>query len=269
MKSLFKSLSIIALTFFTVISCTKDDVEPIGASDKNNVSLEFDNLMGGQKIVLGSTTAKNAAGEDFTITTLNYYISNVSLKKVDGSKVDLKNQYFLVRQADSETLIQSLKDVPAADYKEVTFTIGVDSVKSISPVEERTGVLDPAGFSDDGMYWSWNSGYIFMKLEGTSSAVAANAAGLRKYQYHVGGFGGRTSVTANNLRTVTLSLPSTMTVRKSIAPTIHFVADVTKVFSGTTTLKLADAAVIMSPALATPIANNYKNMFVVDHVHND
>ena len=70
-------------------------------------------------------------------------------------------------------------------------------------------------------------------------------------------------------RTVTLSLPSTMTVRKSIAPTIHFVADVTKVFSGTTTLKLADAPVIMSPALATPIANNYKNMFVVDHVHND
>lgn len=269
MKSLFKSISILTLAFFTIVSCSKDDIEPIGTSDKNNVSLEFDNLMGGQKIVLGSTTAKNAAGEDFTVTTLNYYVSNVSLKKVDGSTVDFKNQYFLVRQADATTLVQSLKDVPAADYKEVTFTIGVDSVKSISPVEERTGVLDPAGFTDDGMYWSWNSGYIFMKLEGTSSAVAANAAGIRKYQYHVGGFGGRTSATANNLRTVTLALPTTMTVRKSIAPTIHFVADIAKVFSGTTTLKLADAPVIMSPALATPIANNYKNMFIVDHVHND
>jgi hypothetical protein len=124
MKSLFKSISILTLAFFTIVSCSKDDIEPIGTSDKNNVSLEFDNLMGGQKIVLGSTTAKNAAGEDFTVTTLNYYVSNVSLKKVDGSTVDFKNQYFLVRQADATTLIQSLKDVLRLIIRKLLLRLG-------------------------------------------------------------------------------------------------------------------------------------------------
>jgi hypothetical protein len=269
MKSLFKSFSILACMLSVVLACNKVEVEPIGANDKNNITLEFDNRVGGQKLALGTTIYKNASGEDFTVTSLNYFISNVALKKADGTTVKFPDQYFLIRQADSKTTEQLLKDVPAADYTDITFTIGVDSIKSISPVEQRTGILDPTSYGDDNMYWAWNSGYIFMKLEGISSAAPKNSAGLNKYQYHVGGFGGRTSATANNLRTVTLSLNGTATVRKSISPTVHLITDVAKIFDGGTPLKIATAAVIMAPAAATPIANNYKNMFVVDHVHND
>jgi hypothetical protein len=160
-----------------------------------------------------------------------------------------------------------LKDVPAADYTEMTFTIGVDSVKSISAVDQRIGVLDVASYGSDNMYWSWNSGYIFFKMEGISTVAPTNAGGLQKYQYHVGGFGGRTAATANNLRTVTLSLPSVASVRKSKSPTIHLIADISKVFSGVSPVKIASAAVVMSPAAAGPIANNYAKVFSVDHIH--
>jgi hypothetical protein len=263
MKKLFLLVSIVA----GFSACNSESVEPIGPNDKNNVTIEFENRVAAQTLVLNDTKYTNSSGEDFTITTLNYFISNVALKKTDGTVVKMPDQYFLVRQADKSTLMPVLKDVPAADYTEMTFTIGVDSVKSISSVEQRTGVLDVASYGTDNMYWSWNSGYIFFKMEGISSVAPTNTGGIKKYQYHVGGFGGRTAATANNLRTVTLSLPSIASVRKSKSPTIHLIADISKVFSGVSPLKIASAAVVMSPAAAGPIANNYAKVFSVDHIH--
>lgn len=261
MKQLF-----IGLLLFTA-ACSSENLEPINPNDKNNVTLEFENRVAAQTLVLNDTKYTNSSGEDFTITTLNYFISNVALKKTDGTVVKMPDHYFLVRQADKRTLMPVLKDVPAADYTEMTFTIGVDSVKSISAVDQRIGVLDVSSYGSDNMYWSWNSGYIFFKMEGISTAAPTNAGGLQKYQYHVGGFGGRTAASVNNLRTVTLSLPSVASVRKSKSPTIHLIADISKVFSGVSPVKIASAAVVMSPAAAGPIANNYAKVFSVDHIH--
>lgn len=257
-----------ALTF-TLTACKKDEVEPVGANDKNNLTLEFDNRAGAQKLALATTSYKNGSGEEFTVTTFNYFISNVALKKSDGTIVKFPNQYFLIRQADEKTLTPVLKDVPAGDYKEITFLIGVDSTKSVSNIAERTGVLDETSYGTDNMYWAWNSGYIFLKFEGTSPVAPANSAGVKAFQLHIGGFGGRTAVTPNNLRTVTLSLPQQATVRKSIAPTIHLVSDITRVFDGVNKISLSATNMVHNPKDASPIADNYKSMFIVDHVHND
>jgi hypothetical protein len=269
-KHLFTLFSALSLGLLVMACSKKDDPGSYSATDKNSVNLEFDNRLGGQKLVLGQTTAKNGSGEDLTLTTFNYFISNVALTKEDGSVVKFPDQYFLVRQADPASLNATLKDVPAGNYKAVTFTIGVDSARSVSDVSKRTGVLDVAANPDDGMYWSWNSGYIFMKMEGTSPVVPLRASGQRLFQLHVGGFGGMTAPAPNNLRTVTLPVGSELvTVRKDIAPDIHLFVDALKVFDGTTKISLATTNSVHSPSLAGPIADNYKNMFVVDHVHND
>ncbi|MDR6193442.1 hypothetical protein QE357_000494 [Siphonobacter sp. BAB-5404] len=269
----FHSFLFITFAFLTSVlsSCTKETPSPVTAGDTNDVILEFDNRVGAQKLVLGETTYQTGTGESFTVSTFNYFISNVSLKKTDGSSIKFPNQYFLIRQVDNKTWEPVLKNVPAGDYQEVTFTIGVDSAKSVSPVAERTGVLDEGSYGEDGMYWGWNSGYIFLKLEGTSPTAPANGAGIRRFQFHVGGFGGMTGATVNNLRTVTLPFPQNQlaTVRKNIAPTIHVITNLQKLFSGKTTVKIADTPAIHMPAAAVPLANNYVNMFTVDHTHND
>jgi hypothetical protein len=269
MKTIFNLLFTFLFAAALLLACNNDSVGPIGTNDKNAVTLEFDNRVGAQKMALNTTTYKNGSGEDFTLTTFNYFISNVALKKADGTVVKFPDQYFLIRQSDPTTWEPELQDVPAADYKEISFVIGVDSTRSVSDISARTGVLDPTSYGDDAMYWSWNSGYIFVKMEGTSPVVALNSAGKRAFQLHVGGYGGRTAVAPNNIRSVTLPLNGTATVRKDIAPTIHLVADALKVFNGTTTIKLAETNSVHNPALAGPIANNYMKMFVVDHVHND
>lgn len=269
MKTIINSFLALCFAGALLLACNTDTVEPIGANDRSTVTLEFDNRVGAQKMALGTTTYKNNSGEEFTLTTFNYFISNVALKKADGSVVRFPEQYFLIKQSDPTTWESELKDVPAADYTEISFIIGVDSTRSVSDISARTGVLDPTSYGSDAMYWSWNSGYIFVKMEGTSPVVPLNSAGKRAFEMHIGGYGGRTAVAPNNIRTVTLPLNSTATVRKGIAPTVHLVADFLKVFNGTTTIKLAETNSVHNPALAGPIANNYMKMFVVDHVHND
>ncbi len=269
-KHLLTLFSALSLGLIVVACSKKDDLDAFSATDKNSVNLEFDNRLGGQKLVLGQTTAKNASGEDLTLTAFNYFISNVSLTKDDGSTVKFPDQYFLVRQSDAASLSATLNDVPAGNYKALTFTVGVDSARSVADVARRTGVLDVASYGDDGMYWSWNSGYIFMKMEGTSPVVPLRASGLRQFQLHVGGFGGMTAPAPNNLRTVTLPVGSELvTVRKDISPDIHLYVDALKVFDGSTKISLATTNNVHSPAAATPLADNYKSMFVVDHIHND
>ncbi|MBC7892263.1 MAG: hypothetical protein H7Y12_08630 [Sphingobacteriaceae bacterium] len=252
-------------------SCQKDEnPDAFSATDKNSVTLEFDNRVGGQNLILGQSIAKNTSGEDFTVTKLNYFISNVALTKDDGTVVKFPDSYFLIREADPQSLLAKLPDVPAGNYKEVSFVVGVDSARSVANVAARTGVLDVASYGDDGMYWSWNSGYIFMKLEGTSPVVPLRASGQRLFEIHVGGFGGYSGPAPNNLRRVTLPVGSELAkVRKDVAPEIHFYVDAAKILDGKTKISLATTNNIHSPSLAKPVADNYTEMFAVDHVHNE
>ncbi|TAE37241.1 MAG: hypothetical protein EAZ70_09115 [Runella slithyformis] len=260
---IFSTLSALSVTAI-LVSCNKE--EEIGPNDKNTVTLEFDNRVGSQNLEMGSKTYKNAMNEDFTVTMFNYFVSNIKLKKADGSEVKMDNQYFLVREADPKSLVVSLKDVPAADYTSVSFMVGVDSLMSTADVAKRTGALDVASYGDDAMYWSWNSGYIFMKFEGTSPVAPARANGTRKIEMHVGGYGGFSARTTNNLRTVTLPINDMAKVRKNSSSEIHIFTDVLKMLDGATKVSFVTTNNVHSPTVATPIANNYVNMFTVDHV---
>lgn len=263
---LFSTLLALAITSF-LMSCNKEP--EIGPNDKNTVTLEFDNRVGAQNLEMGSKTYKNALNEDFTVTTFNYFVSNIKLKKADGTEVKFEDQYFLVREADPKSLVVSLKDVPAADYTSVSFVVGVDSLKSVADIAKRTGVLDVASYGDDAMYWSWNSGYIFMKFEGISPAAPPRANGTRLFQMHVGGFGGFSAKTTNNLRTITLPINGDVAkVRKNTSPEIHLFVDVLKMLDGSTKFSFVSTNNVHNPTVAMPIANNYANMFSIDHVHN-
>ncbi|OYU66453.1 MAG: hypothetical protein CFE22_09045 [Cytophagaceae bacterium BCCC1] len=259
MKKIAFALVLSISVFFA--ACKTSDINP---NDKNSVSLYFENLVGTDPVVLNTKTYTNASGEDFTISTFNYFVSNISLKATDGTELKFADKYFLVKEPLEASKTITLPDVPAGDYTSVSFMVGVDSAKSVSDVSQRTGVLDPASYGTDNMYWSWNSGYIFFKMEGTSSKSAAANKG---YKFHIGGFGGMSAKTANNLRWVTLTMADLAKVRKNIAPEIHLAIDAQKVFKST--LKIADKNEIMNPTFGTAVANNYKDMFAVEHVHND
>jgi hypothetical protein len=267
MKYFFMAACSAAILF---ASCSKSKTPEFQPGDTGQLEIEFDNVVGAQNLQLNTGVYVNAKGENFTVSTLNYYISNIRIKNVDGTEyiVPKDSSYFLIKEENTSQII-TLNNVPAGDYNAISFIVGVDSLKCASPIEERTGVLDPAG-EGAGMYWTWNSGYIFLKMEGTSTALPA---GSDAYMYHIGGFGGYSSTTINNIKTVSLNAPSGSVAgvrkNKDEAPHIHLFADVLKVFDGSTTVSIVENPMVMFSPYSVNIANNYAKMFSINHIHND
>jgi len=255
---------------FILLSCSTATPGPdVPAGGK--IRLEFDNVVGDKNLVLNSVTYKNASNEDFVVTRFNYFISNIKLTRADGSVfvVPQDSSYFLVKEDTKTSQFVTLNNVPFADYTAAEFMVGVDSTRNTAPIEKRQGVLDPSGsMTDDGMYWAWNSGYIFVKLEGTSSkGNPVNG----KFYYHIGLFGGYNEKTVNNTRIVKMNFGELKaSVTSGNTPEVHFLVDVLKVFDGpAANISIAANNSIMGgqPEKSQQVADNYVNMFTLDHIH--
>lgn len=262
----FKSLLFAAFCLFTVSAChnkgDEDEIKGFGS-----VEFEFDNQAAGSSLVFGQNYT-NAVGETLQFTTFDYYISNIVLVKSDGTRyvVPKDASYFLCKHDDPDTREIKIDNVPAGDYTQMEFVLGVDSAKSVSPIDQRVGVLDPATGAN-GHYWSWNAGYIFLKMEGTSPVAPAPEL---IFQYHVGLFGGYSSPTLNNLKTFKLQVPGAAAkVREGKdAPHFHLFVDALAIFSSPTNVSIAATPFSHGDAFSTTLSANYADMFEIDHVHN-
>lgn len=262
---------LLALALFALVIPACKDKEDDDLTGFNDVEIEFDNRAGNSPLVFG-VEYTNAAGEKLTFSTFNYYVSNFILVKQDGSEyvVPKDSCYFLCKHEDAKSRALVLKNVPAGDYTGVKFMIGVDSAKSVSSIDERPGILDPAAGAS-GMYWSWNAGYIFVKVEGTSPQAPLNpGTNQNTFQYHTGLFGGFSSPTLNNLKSVHLHTHhgEVAMVRRSGGPHFHVYVDILEMFTNPTNISVATNPSSHAGAFSKTVADNYADMFELDHVHN-
>jgi len=265
-------LSGVLLLSTFIFSCKKETTHPASsAATLAPLSIEFDNIVGGENLYLENRNYVNASGETFTIDYLQYFVSNIKLTNAEGAvyTVPQDSSYFLIKEHDA-AFSKAHIYVPEGDYTQLTFTLGVDSVRNTLGIDQRLGILDPTNTANEGMYWGWNSGYIFFKMEGTSSAAPEDGNGLRKYRYHIGGFGGYNSPTINNVKTITIDLKDRgiAKVRTTNNANIHLMVDVSQVFDGPTRISIAQNATVMFADFSTIIADNYAKMFFHDHTEN-
>jgi hypothetical protein len=263
-KFYFWALALLT-TVFIIPSCK--DARDDEFAGFGSVEIEFDNQAEGEALVFGKNYT-NAAGESLQFSLFNYYISNVVLVNENGDRfVAPKDScYFLCKHDDPDSRLIRINNVPGGNYTGLEFVLGVDSAKSVSPITERQGVLDPATGAS-GHYWSWNAGYIFMKMEGNSPVAGTPD---NKFQYHIGLFGGFNSPTLNNLKTMKLTVPSEAArVRQGKeAPHFHMVVDALEVFKNPNVLSIAANPAVHASPFSKNVADNYADMFTIDHVHN-
>ena len=260
-----KLISFIFIPLISVLLLSCDDDDSLEGT--GTVTIEFDNRIGEEQLEL-NTNYVNASGETFSISKLNYYISNVILTTTGGQQfvIPQDSSYFLVLEDEEASQEITLRNIPTGDYNRITFTIGVDSLRSTMDISKRQGVLDPAQ-GHDGMYWTWNSGYIFFKMEGTSPSAPAEQE--HKYYYHIGGYGGFDTPSLNNIRDRTIDMGSaTALVRSDKAPQIHIHVDVLELFQSPALVSIAQNPTVMFSDYSRVISANYVNMFKYDHVHN-
>lgn len=262
MKNIF-FYALIACVAFT--SCSKSKDINTDINQTGQIKLKFDPIVSGKKLVLNTYQYSNHANETFTVETAKFFISNIKLTAVNGEVHTLpkKESIFLINSADEASLYPSFQ-IPQGEYKTLTFNLGIDSLTNTLPVEERTGVLDIA---QSDMYWSWNSGYIFFKMEGTSPQSTTPD---KKFRYHIGLYGGYNNPSVNNNRIVVIDLQKAgiAKVQQNLSADIHLMVDFGKIFDGKYPISIAQYSTVMTTGPHQQIADNYSQLFTHDHTHN-
>jgi hypothetical protein len=208
--------------------------------------IRFKHLVGNKALKLFDETYTNSFGEPFVVSRFKYYIAQLSLTDNTGRQIDFPGNYWLVNEEDS--LSKEIHLPVTSIITGISFVIGIDSIKNVSGIQ--IGSLDPA----NGMFWTWNSGYIFAKLEGQSDSSRAPA---HSFSWDVGGFRQH----ENAQRKITLEINKNNTVARN---TITIAADVLKWFNGKTAVLITQTPVCHQPGkLAGQIADNYSSMFSV------
>ncbi len=219
-------------------------------SSGEQLNLTF-NIKAGDATVVPGNTYTNPFGETYTVQKFRFYIAQILLEdSTNTSEQFFPDDYFLVDAGDTGsrtiTVPISIKHLTA-----VSFLVGVDSVANVSGTQ--TGALDPA----NGMFWTWNTGYIMLKLDGTSPAakVPGNAFSL-----HVGGY----KTGENATRKIGYLIRHS---QKQAVHNIVFNVDINKLFNGAYPIKIAEHPLCHQPgALAMQLADNYATMFSLGQV---
>lgn len=144
-----------------------------------NLILHFKATVHGQPLQLHQNYT-NPFGETFRPDIFRFYAGKIrpALNDRAPMKAFRDEAYHLIDFSDSVSTTVSLR-VPEGIYNEIHFLLGVDSVDQTSGAQ--TGALDPAR----GMFWTWNTGYLSFKIEGSSPDSKEPAHG---FSYHIGGY---------------------------------------------------------------------------------
>ncbi len=134
------------------------------------VTLGEQNVLPEKKIAIPQTD------DSVSISVLKFYLSNFS------SSLSYKNNALFDKSScllDFHSIIKlNLHELPAA-YDKLSFVLGVDSLTNTSGA--LSGDLDPL----NGMYWTWQSGYINFKIEGI---IFHKDNSQQEFTCHLGGY---------------------------------------------------------------------------------
>lgn len=261
----FVSFISLIVVFVLSFSCKKDDeiktpvplpATPVNADGEGTVLVNFKALVNGKPLVANTEWYTNLSLDSFTISKFNYYISNIKMIKTDGSIFFEKNSYHLNKHVGGAESF-NIANVPAGTYTSIEFLIGVDSIKNVSGAQ--SGILNEG----EDMYWTWNTGYIFYKLEGmykTSIQTEATPYGL-----HVGGF----QAGNNCLRKSVLEFSTkNLAVSKQHSSQVFIHVNVEQVFDEPSPISLNEYNSIFTSKMSQAVASNYEDMFVIHKIEN-
>ncbi len=188
MKNYKWALALSALV--AVSACKKDDdttVEPDPNADKVAVVLNYDFNFGADDFVLDQEYTLDSGGVvKFSLAT--YYLAQPVIMDDAGNSSPLSPEYLIVRPNNTSS---DLGYIDPGHAHMFNVSIGVDEATN---TENGANGRQPTDFTDsdhplapqpEGMYWSWASGYIFVKIEGEVD-YEGDGTFDNVFKYHLG-----------------------------------------------------------------------------------
>ena len=177
MKHVF-FLGIIALIVLGTACKTEQTEDPT-----SSISIQPKAYWQGNPFEIGETY-QDILDHYVRVGTFNVYIAKIYLTNTDGEDV-LISPIELTKFPDPQDITS---DIPAGDYDKIRFGIGVP--------EEWNKDSDPTQYANDhplsaiggaSMFWSWNTGYIFIKFDGHTDLTGNDPENLTDpFAFHCG-----------------------------------------------------------------------------------
>lgn len=114
-----------------------------------------------------------ASKDTIELSLVKIYISNIIFKTKFNKLENTNESYYLLNCDDSNHIKIPINNIQNVDS--IFFDIGIDSISNYNAA--FTKALDPI----NGMYWTWQSGFINFKIEGKINSK-------NNIEYHIGGF---------------------------------------------------------------------------------
>jgi hypothetical protein len=174
-------LLILLLPVFLGLSYCKDkpdDPEP--QKEVGKIKFNFTHLVDGLSLEKDTLMYTNAAGNNYEVNQLMYFISDVTLHKTDGT-TKMINEWKDIHYVDIEipsTLNWTVyDDIPAGTYTSISFTFGISQAKNITMM-----YVNPPEVN---MMWPGvlGGGYHYMMLNG-KWLDTANV--IQSFAFHLG-----------------------------------------------------------------------------------
>lgn len=238
MKKLVSFAELGVLLFVLIMPACKKKQEQEGPQ-KGQVKVTYQLLfgMGNTPWQLNQSYKHPKTGDTLSFTHFSFYVSNVKLKKEDGTWWSEPESYHLICATCPDGLSFTLNDVPAGKYVGMELLLGVDSLRNVSGAQ--TGDLSPM----HGMFWDWNTGYIMVKAEGTSPQSPVGT-----FTFHLGGYAGPYSI----LTTRTFDFNGTvLEVKEDKLPVITLTANVARLWHSSPSVATQHTIHMPGPAAKT------------------
>lgn len=147
------------LAFVAVFACwtTRTFAETVSLDVVMRHSVE------GRPLLLNSLRYRDAATNQFSVTRLSYLLSNFALERADGSMQAIENQTMFI-DAQSRRTRGRLYKIPPGEYRRLRFDIGLSP--TVNKQEKAYPPRHPLNPNLNRLHWDWETGYIFLALEG-------------------------------------------------------------------------------------------------------
>ena len=183
----------------TLAGCGDDDpVGDPGPPDPKPIAIDFALQVNGDAFACGETySGVGTPAADFRATDARFYVYDVELVDKAGTAHELELEDDGAFQGDGvalldfedgcgsdgteETNTQVRGMVVPAAYESIRFTLGVPPDQNFLDLTSAAPPLDVTG-----MYWTWLSGYKFLKLD---ASTPMQEGGIHPFLLHLGSAG--------------------------------------------------------------------------------
>lgn len=154
-----------------MVACHKFPVPPVVGSVNFKIQYKVD----GEQLTFDTIRYLNSAGNAYSVTKLEYYISDLTLIRGNGTVYSSKDIHYLNARSTNKF---TLADIPPGNYVGMSFHIGLNVDTN------KTGKL-PGKTENLNMAWPepMGGGYHFLKFEGHFKDSTGATLG---YAMHVG-----------------------------------------------------------------------------------